>query len=371
MERMMKEIVNNQIQVCRAPFEFCEIHSDGNVYPCCPAYCKAYSFGNLNDNTFEEIWNSEKANKFREHLLNGDYSVCDMKTCTFRDFQIPPEEIKNKYYIEANKVSLPKTIKMCWDKECNVACITCRNCIKRNSPDDEKRLENYKAKLMPVLSQLDYFYVSGEGDPFGSRYARNLIKQMADENPKLKFYIHTNGVLCTESICKKLGIYDRIENIEVSIHAATEKTYNKIVKYGNFKAVLNNLKWLSKCKSNGSIKTITMILVISNINYQEIPAFIKLAKKYNAKAKFSYYRYWGTEYGKNYDEIAVWKPSHPKHWKFLEVISNPTTSSDAFFQNMISDLKTDDIKTKIKKLKREYYRKKVKNIVAKVFKRIG
>ena len=35
---------------------------------------------------------------------------------------------------------------------------------------------------MPVLSQLDYFYVSGEGDAFGSHYSRNLIKEMAEKS---------------------------------------------------------------------------------------------------------------------------------------------------------------------------------------------
>ena len=54
---------------CDRPYEWVQVQADGNVYPCCQI-SQRYSVGNINDKTFEEIWNSSKFLNFREGLKN-------------------------------------------------------------------------------------------------------------------------------------------------------------------------------------------------------------------------------------------------------------------------------------------------------------
>ena len=64
---------------CRYPWETVQVLTDGSVRPCC--WCNN-SAGNLNDNTFEEIWNGEP--KFGRvihvygHSMShyGEYDYC-------------------------------------------------------------------------------------------------------------------------------------------------------------------------------------------------------------------------------------------------------------------------------------------------------
>ena len=234
-------------KVCSIPFRFCEVNEGGNVTPCCSVYCKGYKFGNIKTKDFNTVWNSSAARNFREKILSGDYSLCDMKLCGAMQLETV-KEIKEKYFDKSGKINPPVEIKMSWDTQCNAACIICRDKFRKNTLK-ERIVQNLIAfNLRNVFKKIKVFNTSGGGDPFGSKYCRNLLKKIAAKNPDLKFYICTNGVLMSENMCKKLGIYDRIEGVTVSVHAACKETYDKIVKFGNFNKVTENLAWLSKKK---------------------------------------------------------------------------------------------------------------------------
>ena len=55
---------------------------DGCVVPCCFDKDANYKFGNLNENTFKEIWNNSKYNTFRKTILNNRKNVDICRNCT-------------------------------------------------------------------------------------------------------------------------------------------------------------------------------------------------------------------------------------------------------------------------------------------------
>lgn len=62
---------------------------------------------------------------------------CNFNTCFGANNKYESnEDIKKKYYTEDGKVKLPEEIKLCYDKECNNACITCRDKLIKNDEDD-------------------------------------------------------------------------------------------------------------------------------------------------------------------------------------------------------------------------------------------
>lgn len=328
-------------KVCSVPFRFCEIHENGSVTPCCSAYCKGYSFGYVKFKGFEKVWNSKKASFFREKILNGDYSLCNKEVCmAYKEEEaLYPDEIKRKYYDKKGNVESPYEIKMSCDVECNAACIICRDKFKKNSLKQKLILGLIMFNLRKVLKQIKILNCLGSGDPFGSSTCRKLLKKVSKDNPDLRFHICSNGVLMNRNMCEKLGIKGRINDVSLSIHASNKETYDKIVKFGNFGKVIENIKWLSDEKKDGNIKNIKLIFVINNINYKDIPEFIRMCEKYNATPEFSCYRYWETEYGKDFKQTAVWEKDHSEHMQFLEVLKDSAVIRNKHcFQDNIFEL---------------------------------
>lgn len=301
--------------ICANPFDVIEIHPDGAAYVCCPNWTNNYSIGNIFEDSFDNIWNSQKAKDIREKMLKRDFSLCRCNTCFQRlKFNY------GKYKIFSKN---PECVKFCYDGTCNYSCITCRDNIYCEGRKINNRIGNgsMDAYFLQMLKGVKRVSFSGDGEPFVSRHYRSLIHSISDTYPNIKFDIHTNGSLCNEENCKELGILNKMSTVEVSIHASTPETYKKITRVGDFDNVMKNLKWLSKLKKEKIIKQLKLFFVVHKLNYQEMPEFAKLAHSLGAMVAFWGYRDWGTEFCKKYDEMAIFEETHPEFEKFREIIS--------------------------------------------------
>lgn len=73
---------------CLQIFLYPAVRADGAVFPCCiAAYSEDLKMGNLHDESFEEIWNTEKYSKFRSDFLTGKNEVCN--DCLFHYSYLP------------------------------------------------------------------------------------------------------------------------------------------------------------------------------------------------------------------------------------------------------------------------------------------
>ena len=308
-------------KVCARPFHVASVFPTGHCITCCPAYINNYSIGNVLHQSFKDAWNSINAKNLRKLLLRGDYSFCDLNTCIQTEL-IDINELSQYYADEKHTVKMPDTIYMGWDYDCNVACITCRNNIIKNDEESLKALNAIETPIIDACKTAKLFYTSGNGDPFGSMYAKNLIKKVAEINPDIKFFIHTNGVLCTEKMCEELKIKDRIQNVIFSIHASRKETYDKIVRYGNFDKVMENLEWISQLKQKGQVKSFIMAFVVHKLNYKDMPDFVRLAEKFDAKASFRYYRQWANNTEYKYEDMAVFEKQHEEYSQFVSILQD-------------------------------------------------
>lgn len=67
---------------CPHPWVNVNILSDGTVKPCC--WCKGH-IGNLNRETFDEIWNGNKVAELRQSILdNKIHPMCKNAPCPFK-----------------------------------------------------------------------------------------------------------------------------------------------------------------------------------------------------------------------------------------------------------------------------------------------
>lgn len=311
-------------KICSHPFRHIEIYENGDVMPCCMHFCKNYSFGNLYDYPLSELIHGDRARAFHEKILLGDYSNCNLDICKSREQTLlSVTEVKKNYY-QCGDVSFPEVVTLGCDLECNVACSICRDKFHRNSSEEEKKLEQLTANFLPYLGNCKTLYLSGGGDPFGSRYARRLIRRVVETYPQIRFQFITNGVLLTHKLYTSLGLKKRTSGIFVSVHAATEVTYNQMVRGGNFHHLMRNLEWLAKAHSLGEIPSFIVLFVVTDLNFREMPAFAELAERLGAEVHFTAYRPHGdTTFAKSYAERAVFEKEHPAHLEFLATLAHP------------------------------------------------
>ena len=325
-------------EYCRTPFQYLEVHFDGNVSLCCPTFQNPCFVGNIFEcNSFEEIWNGESAIELRKTILDGSYKRCKLDLCRYRKSQNQKQVTTVNTYVE----KYPTIVFFCHDQQCNVRCVMCRD---KQIVTDSKRQKFLNSLIQPIflpmLKDARLVTLNPGGEFFASKHMILLAKNITKYYPHIKFHIFSNGIEFNKRNCDKIGITDKLNFAEISLHAATEKTYNKIVLGGNFKKVMNNIRWLSSMKRSRKISFIRINFVISSINYEEMPAFQKLIDELDCSSSFTLYQPWNSKMANQYDEVAVFNPKHPKYNHFLEILQDKVFDSpNCVMQNCLVELR--------------------------------
>ncbi len=120
----------------------------GDVFVCCPPWCSSYSFGNIYEQSFDEIWNGDRAKIFRKQFIEGNYNICDLNLCV-KDCskKVIPTEVCTK----------PKTFIFCYDSMCNVKCIFCRSSQQKQ---DLSFFDNKNLEELGIINKLTSITVS-------------------------------------------------------------------------------------------------------------------------------------------------------------------------------------------------------------------
>ena len=315
-------------EICRQPFTAIEIDGNGDVYTCCPSFINFNKLGNIWNNSLEEIWYSGFAFELRKRIFNSDYSLCNMDIC--RQFQP-----RNSCEFSVENPPLPKYITLAYDKECNLCCITCRDC-KHTNTEEQINLYNEKidSLLLPLLKNAEILALSGAGEAFYSKHSRLLLKKISAYNSKLLFNINTNGILFNEKNCAELGVLGRINEVFVSLPALEEKIYNKIMLGSDLNTVKKNIVWMSKEQHESpNMQRATINAVISKLNYVEIPKLVEFAQDLDIYITLSPYCDWGTNLAKGYKELAVWQKDNEDFSKFVSLLKSDIISYEKCWMN--------------------------------------
>lgn len=312
----------NGKNICNHPFAKVEIDKFGDIYCCCKFHLPV-KFGNIYQNSFEEVWNSETAQKIRANVINEDYSLCNKNACPY----LRLKNFDKRFDREEEDISLvmkkyPKHVSFCHDKECNIACIICRDSIWRNTEEELKTMnEQIETKFLPMLKDAEYVTISANGDPIASRHSRLLIKRIHEVYPNIKFEIFSNGTLLNENNLRELGITNSLYNVKMSIHSAHKETYAKIIRNGElyYDKLIQNIHYLSELRKKYDFG-ITLLFVTTSLNYQDIPDFIRFAENLNADWYISEYSDEQLQSCQKHPEWVIINKNHPEHQKLIEVL---------------------------------------------------
>tara|TARA_Y100000310_G_scaffold65243_1_gene60760 strand:- start:3093 stop:4541 length:1449 start_codon:yes stop_codon:yes gene_type:complete len=330
---------------CTRPFDHAQPMDNGEIMPCCPAWVDDYSLGNINKESYEEIWNGEKAQKLRGSILDGSFKYCNAKSCqhmTAKTFCVGTlEQLKERKVdgqilrdIEIGKTILdhgPHEVQFAHDRSCNLSCPSCRRSVIMVAGEKQKELLKIQDKLQAdFLKDSTRLFVTGSGDAFASPIFRKFLSTLVEEQaPKLQHInILSNGLLLNK-YWHTLSDFakEKIEYISISIDAATPETYSVNRRGGDWNLLHENLEFIRALRLDGHIKGFQISFVTQENNFHELKDFILMGEKYNVDAvqlqiiEPNFIRDLGYgDYLKEWKEKAVHEKTHPRHEELMEII---------------------------------------------------
>ncbi len=324
---------------CRKPFEHFEAHPNGAVSLCCYTWLP-YHAGKISPkHSISDVFNSNIVQDIRESIHDGSFKYCNHNLCP----HIQNGDLPNKDEVEGPRMKriveeklttglTPDFYNLCYDESCNLRCPSCRkNQINYNSGDGYEMRKRVQNRIIKDLFETYHernstVNITGSGDPFGSKLFRELLFSIDGKNfPRLNINLQTNGVMFTPKYWDKMyKIHKNINTVVVSFDAGIESTYDKIRVGGDWKRLHENMKFISKLRSEKLINELRIDYVVQDNNYREMPLAIEYGKQYGVDTVyFSMVVNWGTWTDQQFMQKAVYGGHHPHNSDFLHVLSNP------------------------------------------------
>ncbi len=275
-----------------------------SVHPCCSDW--SIIWGNLEHNSYEEIWNSSNARIFRLSIINRTFSFCNPNTCVIMKTGARTSEERLKYNPRIKEVP---TLEIGIDSSCNLFCASCRRDVYVAKGEKLERIEAVKDSIIRSgwLNKTDRLLLGGNGEVCFSNIYKEIM--FSGDVKRNSLDLRTNGTLLDHDFLGKLiEAYNEI-SIIVSIDAATEDTYRQLRRSHNPKAwaMLNeNLQTISSNRKAGNIHFFQINMCTQMCNYMEIPAFIEMGRKLNVdRVYITPIRNWGTYSDNEFRAVSV------------------------------------------------------------------
>ncbi len=303
---------------CTKPFDYVNIGEGGEITHCCYQFLP-YIVGNIRD---QNACDSITSKIIRISFMNQTYSFCNtmlcpkMKAKRDRLFLADKEESSFMTAVPGQKI---KFADMAFDHVCNLYCASCR-CERYVEQTDEAMqiAEAVREKIVPGLTQLT---VAGNGEVFLSKAYRHLI--MDRKYPDLRLAVLSNGNLIDENQFAHIdGNYKEIRMF-FSVDAATESTYVKARRGGNWARLRQNMEFVSRLRKENKIVDFRLRFVVSRLNYLEMPDFVKWCLELGADmADFSRLENWGTYSEQEFSQLSMFDGDVMKE-ELLQVLEHP------------------------------------------------
>jgi Iron-sulfur cluster-binding domain/Radical SAM superfamily len=314
---------------CSNPFDWCEVHHDGSVFCCCPAWI-GRPLGNLLQHPFDAIWNGERARAIRAAIHDGSFRHCNRRRCPrLASVEYPVSSSASvtdpqlRATLEERLTRLPfgpRRINLCYDRSCNLACPSCRPAPLVATGAALATAATIHTRLFAAVAPgVEELRLCGTGEPLASPLFRPFLAAFAPcAFPNLRrIHLHSNGQLMTPETWRELAaIHPFVKSAEISVDAATAETYARN-RGGDWQRLLENLTFIA-----GLGLELKLSCVVQANNYRELPTFVDLARRFDATAYCSQLVDWRSWDRTEYLARAVHLPGHPEHRKLRRILAS-------------------------------------------------
>lgn len=289
---------------CLHPWQTLMIDVTGAVQPC--AYRGNYTntenterFGNLNEQSLEEIWNGPVAQRVRRCMAAGDLVGAGCGKCLAvaqgqdlgleYDMRALDDVAATPYTRNlASKIdevltgvetcrSRPTVLYYTPDHRCNLSCLHCYQNLSRKDSIRNKDAEAELLELVPVLSDV----IAGGGEPLILPFWRRFLASPAKQvNRYLRFMTTTNATVVRDDVFDQIAAFDRI-SIIISLDGATKTTFETIRQPANWEKFLANARRLrALCTEKHAFFSFNISTMKGNL--LELPKFVQFCADFEA-----------------------------------------------------------------------------------------
>jgi hypothetical protein len=230
---------------CDWIFKSLVVLCDGKVVCGCADPLGERPLGSLQQNSLNNIWQSQKVIRIREELNSGFSGFClpcGIKRALGDDEAVPQRPLwadtLPRIFFEPSIV-------------CNLDCFQAVCAPGTGIAATRERkffpLEEFRSMLEeigPGLIRLDFF---NYGEPFVHPQALDMIEHVKKKYPHIYLYTSTNGLLLDEKKISRLA-ESGIDEVTFSVDGANQRTYARYRRGGDFARLLKNMAALVREK---------------------------------------------------------------------------------------------------------------------------
>lgn len=277
---------------CYVPFNSLTFSFKGKVYSC--TYNRDIVLGNYPENTIDEIWNGEEANKLREYMRNNDLSY----GCQHCKYFFDKEKFSNlkplvfDKYSDIDQVNFPRVLEFEMSNVCNYECQMCSgevsSMIRKNRdnlpPIDvpyDKEFVKQLEKYIPHVKEAKFF----GGEPFLIDIYHDIWDKMLEINPTIEFFVITNGSVWNNRV-RNLIEKGHFE-IAISIDSLQKEKLERIRKHAKFETLIANIHNFNKYAQKHG-RAISLSFTLQKDNWDEFADMIKFCNEIGAFIFVSY-----------------------------------------------------------------------------------
>ena len=167
----------------------------------------------------------------------------------------------------------PKVLSLCLTTRCNLRCFICRRENVRGQDLDFGNLPRLKNAFRHA-STID---LTGWGECLVYPKFEEVLSYIFSLNGRDGLIqITSNGTLFSGKIAALLA--GHLQRVTISLNAASEETYNREMKHGDFGKTMRNIRDFASALGEGDRRKINFHFVAHTGNFREIPDFIRLAR---------------------------------------------------------------------------------------------
>ena len=245
------------------PWIHLHVSQNGNVIPCCQAPPhKVHRFGNVNEQSIEQIWNGEAIELFRQKMLNNEKDH-RCKQCYLKEDsgakslrQITNEKFSDKV-TEVNEGgmsidTIPIHFDVRFSNACNLKCRICgpwassqwhKDAIAMGMRKKESKAlsiaiedeDSFFEQLIPLLPDAKEFYFAGGEPLMMEQHYKVLDALLACGNTSIRLSYNTNFSTLKFKHYNVVDYWKQFENVHLTASLDAEELHGEFLR--------KNIKW--------------------------------------------------------------------------------------------------------------------------------
>jgi hypothetical protein len=212
------------------------INCDSTVTCNCQDYNGSGFLGDLDKNSFKEIFYGPIAEKFREQLANGKLPIKTCVRCGDLKRVSKAQAAATKPHLPYRGMLLENTVR------CNIDCIGCdrqQAAGLRRTKQMELGKLSQMADLVHDLGMQQLFYLN-LGEPFLSPNIGPELKLLREKNPNCRILISSNAIILNNDAKREAAL--SASHLLFSIAGINDEILKKYEKGGSFDKAYANIK---------------------------------------------------------------------------------------------------------------------------------